>query len=182
MSNPFTSDTPAGSLLRAAYDRTAEGEETMPDDDQTTEDTLDDEQVDETTTDDTTADDQDEDADDTAGKDALLADLAKARKQRNTARTELEQARADLDVARTQLVDTLITREGYKPDGVRAAGLDDADLFDEDGQLDTTTALHTIRDAAGRLGLTKRGSNPDRGRDRTPPAGGSWQAALTGNK
>ena len=148
----------------------------MQDEDQTTAD----DQVDEPDqTDEATADEaDDQEHDETAGKTALLADLAKARKQRNDARAEADQARTALAVARAQLVDQVITKAGYKPAGVRAGGLEDDTLFGDDGTLDPVAAKHAVTEIARDHGLTasKTGTVT---RDRTPPSTG-WQSALSG--
>lgn len=127
-------------------------------------------------------DQADDDEQTPEGKDALLADLAKARKQRNEARTEAEQAWTALTVARAQLVDQVITRAGYKPAGVRAGGLDEDALFDEDGALDTVAAKRAVDAIARDHGLAAtKAAVSDRGRDRVPPSNTGWQSALTGN-
>lgn len=153
----------------------------MPDDDQTTTDDTAEDNLDTDDRDDEDTVDQEHDTDNTGGKESLLADLGKARRQRNAARAELEQTTSLLATARAQLVDQAITREGFKPAGVRAGGLDDAALFDDDGTFDPVAAKHAVTEIARTHGLaTTKPAVSERGRDRVPPTGNGWQAALTG--
>ncbi|MFL0579206.1 hypothetical protein [Dietzia sp. 179-F 9C3 NHS] len=113
----------------------------------------------------------------TSNTDALLADLAKARRQRNEARSQLGMTQDHLDSARRQLVDAEIIRAGFKPAGIRAGGLDETTLFDHNGILDRIAARHAIKDAARELGLPPR-TNPGDNRDRSVPPKASWHDAL----
>lgn len=122
--------------------------------------------------------DQTEDQDEASSNtDALLADLAKARRQRNEARTQLGMTQDHLEAARRQLVDHEIIRAGYKPAGIRAGGLDESALFDQSGNLDRTTTWQAIKHAARELGLQGR-KTPGDDRDRMPPYKATWHDAL----
>lgn len=121
--------------------------------------------------------DQGEHGDEDPAKSALHKDLAKARRQRTEARTEAEQARAALAVARRQLVDQTITRLQYRPEGIRAGGLDEDSLFTTDGTLDTVAITHTVREIAQRMGLPREGLTINRIKDPEGP-GATWADAL----
>lgn len=96
------------------------------------------------------------------------AEAKRYRLQLRQVEGERDQLTGQLDAARRQIVEGHASRTLYRPEGLWAAGIQPADMFDADGQLDTDKLGDAITDAAGRLGLTRR------------PVAGPWQGKGNG--
>lgn len=100
-------------------------------------------------------DQPDEDQADTkAGKEA-----AKYRHRLREAEAERDTLAAQVDGLRRTIVDTEVANRGFNPAGFWAAGIEVADLLDEDGSVDLDKVGSATHDAAKRLGLTSKRGN-----------------------
>lgn len=147
--------------------------------DQTTDQTPDDQQVTEEQATDQTEDHATEEQNE-EGK-GNVDEARKYRKRAQAAEKERDQARAQLDALRLQLVtEEAASQHRVNPELFNAAGIDTSTLFTEEGQLDHTRLADTCADIRERFGIPEQKKYRDNPLQGTPARERSttWQDAL----
>ncbi|WP_414120186.1 hypothetical protein [Corynebacterium nuruki] len=115
------------------------------------------------------------------GKAGNVDEARKYRKRAQAAEKERDQARAQLDALRLQLVTEEASRQHrVNPELFNAAGIDTSTLFTEEGALDHTRLADTCADIRTRFGIPEQKKYRDNPLQGTPARERSttWQDAL----